>query len=279
MQRPRGPVVLNRGSLQAQGLKHFWVAQAGKFIDLVGASEETSRSSVWDGPCEVGGMASGATSGGYAFASGTPSGFVHAVVNGKIGTGSGEGYGGRKCFLATHSTAGDCGWSLWGNDDEVCLTMHSFVDLSQSVAMDESKILSLVVTHNGSTYQFVVDGVKYIVGNAGYSTTNLIGYTLLAACPGGTPTNSLIGGGELYDARLYSDPITDALAWHQYDPATRWDLYWQPSGRTLFWPESTGAAPATSPVHLKALNSILKANISTINKISLANIREFIGVN
>lgn len=50
--------------------------------------------------------------------------------------------------------------------------------------------------------------------------------------------------GIVADARVYNRALTPTEIWALYDPATRWDLYWQP-GRTLYF--DVGAAPVGQP--------------------------------
>ena len=41
--------------------------------------------------------------------------------------------------------------------------------------------------------------------------------------------------GQLWDTRVYARCLSAAEVWADYDPATRWDLYWHPSTRAYAW--------------------------------------------
>lgn len=61
--------------------------------------------------------------------------------------------------------------------------------------------------------------------------------------------------GHVAEVRLYSRALTDADVWELYDPATRWDLYWQPSTRSFFDVSAVGRTTKNTRSHPLGIRS------------------------
>ena len=100
--------------------------------------------------------------------------------------------------------------------------------------------------YTANTWNLAVGGFesatsRWATCNAGSRGTNTTSRTPVAASIDRTQLGSFVsqGGtfsplnGQMFDARIYNRSISAAQNWALYDPATRWDLWYQP-GRKLY---------------------------------------------
>ena len=115
----------------------------------------------------------------------------------------------------------------------------------------------VAIVGTGTACEFYVDGVSRSVTtitaftslSTGDSTRNLLLGGINAASPPSLPFAST-----LLDVRIWSRRLSPADVWALYDPATRWDLYWQPGRRVFF---DVGAAfDASLFPHLRPLDPV-----------------------
>jgi hypothetical protein len=104
----------------------------------------------------------------------------------------------------------------------------------------------LTGTYDQSNHRFYTNGVKR--GTSAESSLNLGGSGTPDARFGGTPGSggSFLPDAHMWHGMIWNRALSDAEVWSLYNPATRWDLYWQPktyipgitstevSGDTLF---------------------------------------------
>lgn len=229
-QRPQGPFVLNRGSLQAQGLQLWYVGGQerhinqvdGESLTLTGAASAQSDPVL--GPLTVLDNARLTWS-----QSPDPDTIVYAYWMVEFATSDGGVVGAINKWLDYVQSGSPSTHTWWSYK-----TSSQWEILPKVVRNSPHH---LVFRNDPSNARYCTNGA---FADGSYRDADAGQFAF-----GNVLSNSGIG---YADVRVYAaGSYSDAMAWHQYDPATRWDLYWQPSGRTLFWPEMSGA-PAQSPV-------------------------------
>lgn len=94
-----------------------------------------------------------------------------------------------------------------------------------------------------------LNGLLDQTSTAGGNTTNNADVLIGArrATEGNTGSGFELGAGSaVWDARIYNVELTAAEIWHQFDPATRWDLYYE-LGRVLYFFPTAEAPAAGNP--------------------------------
>lgn len=225
-QRPSGPPRLNRVSPRARQLIK-WLPLNGLPTDLtLTAGTYAAKghpllglSNYWDGSSgasfSINGLADGSPYTMAVWLVWTGANFVSAAAIG------GEGSLAPTFFIQTDNTIR---FSEWGGTDITGPALSTFTPYR------------LVGTFNGTNRTLYVNGVN--VGTAG--TGNPTGLTTgkIAQRPSG---GGLYTTGLVTEFGLWSRCMTSSDVWADYDPATRWDLYWVPGRRVFF---DVGAAAA-----------------------------------
>lgn len=236
--RPAGPFVLNRGSLQAQGLR-FWITPGippETPLDRVTGTILTRGTSTTDVMDEEGRARNYAGTG--------------ERTDIAIGTLSEMTFTARAMFAATGGMQPLV--YMHSNVFELILDATDlFAAYSGSWAYNRSgyvptagKWHSIAVSLGPNGRLMFVDGVQVASWVPAWSPAGPSSIHV----GNRWDTSWAMNNGRIADERVYDRALSPAEIWHQYDPATRWDLYWQPSGRTLFWPDVISGAPATPTI-------------------------------
>lgn len=108
-----------------------------------------------------------------------------------------------------------------------------------------SPLASYTLAHVIFTWSKSADRIQFFFDGVSVGTASTLG--TLTNAPTSLILGSTVGGeswiGMMQDVLWYDRALNATEAWSLYDPATRWDLYWQPGRRVFF---DVGAAAATA---------------------------------
>lgn len=278
--RPQGPFSLNRGSLQAQGLALWWPATmdcAARVADKSGRGNDST----------AGAWSLIQTEFGPAIRLNGTSDYIR-LLDGARGLGnvcsvsvwmrSNAIDGQRGIWEISNGTTAERLVRYWFNPGGQCLYDQDGSNYYIGIrSFPTTWTHEVSVLNGGGAKSSVYWNGEVWTGlsvDNNQTTQNGLDSFMLGAYGAGTPSAFL--SADLLDICIHDHALTPAEIWHQYDPATRWDLYWQPSGKTLFWPENLGGAPASG--NIKTLMGVAWANVKTINGVAVANIKAINGV-
>lgn len=241
-QRPSGPVLLNRDSPQAQGLALWWPLGSNLGRPVVGGVPGVLPSDATLGYASAfgdGTRLTGADTSYIASASVPPqiasladftivlrvmpTAYGYAADTGLFGSWShpsGSGY----IQLIHRGGLGDV--------VRVLIDAGGQQDVYSTTPVVLNRASTISASRAGATLRVYMDG--RLDGTSAVSAT---------ACVASHPfkigsyydDSGRATGGVFADARIYTRALSDAEHWALYDPATRWDLYWQPSTRAYAW--------------------------------------------
>lgn len=256
---PRWPFVLNKDSLQAQGLVGWWpmigdTASRIRNHALPGGHNLSGEVAIHPTPTVFGSLGldflgSVATSDDGAILSSFPLTLTvwmwprsvsieHVainIVNSAVGN----------QVLGAIDLAGSVG----GDPMRAFVRNTAFRAASTSNAFLLNTPNFLFGSFNSSGHKRAI--LNGDVGNAGSETTNetapTVNRTAIGEMGDSTPGGS--ADAILWDLRVYNRDLPDALAVHMYDPSTRWDLYYE-TGRVsyFFVPAVVGGDPSADTV-------------------------------
>lgn len=254
-QRPTGPLILNRDSPQVRGLVAWWPLGDGGWREVLSgiSPQAVGTNGPTVVPHQLGGLAydgigggSGATDGAWLDVSNVPLGAITTEatvafwVRLRNATPGAEGKTGFPvCFQ--YITGGFASHYPWTDGTAYVSTFRSASGGRQTITLASdvdraSWHLVAVSTRNGSgNWRFAQNGrvIYTAAGEASVTmdaTARWIGATDIA-----TSAHAYGLDGQVADVRLWRRALSDAELWALYDPATRWDLYWQPSTRAHAW--------------------------------------------
>lgn len=242
---PSGPVCLNRGSSQAQGLVGFWPVQgqpggidcSGRMLDLT-ATGTTSASGPPDGGLA---LSFNGSSDKLELSSPVVTGTPLTLAAWFSVTGAGAD---TRVLLTSMDAGGTNGYFLALETDSKVYA-YTFGSAFPGAASATSYTTAGEWQHATAVFLASNDRAAYLNGTGkGTNTT---------ASTTGALTTTAIGygsfGGAWFDSQLahccaWDRALSDAEVWSLYDPATRWDLYYPLGSRV--WSFDTVAAAATT---------------------------------
>lgn len=271
---PRWPFVVNRESPQAQGLLGWWPLSAGtQTKDLAGIYPATQVGSPTMQPNKGGTNSyyNNYTDTNYysvpnisAVLQNTNKGCISVWCDISVAA-SHEGLGGFRNDLNFDFYIAPL---LAGVAECRVRTNSASVNVNIPVDLRNRGPSFAALTYNGSQAASYLDGEVQATGaqtgNLGPSTLPLqIGRI---SRPGFNEFSIL---GNVWDFRVYSDPPSAEVIQQAYDPATRWDLYYELGRRTYFFPAVvSGAASLAADQTIAAFAST--AALAVIEKLSAA---------
>lgn len=207
--RPSGPSVLNRGSLQAQALTSFWPLTGLRSIDLVrGNDAGVVGAPTWSFDAQFGLVPVLSGSGQYFRLT------VAQVL----------AFGGEWSISAWLKVGGAGNCSVFGDGNGFARV----VDSSGSVYISNDANQSETTTGwTAGAWTHVVltgDNLYFVNGGLGKSLTRTGNFTFRDI---GRGYSTYYFNGPITHVCLHGKNLSATEIWHQYDPATRWDLYWE----------------------------------------------------